>query len=96
MFLVTFLNVPSHQDNPLTVYPPVGILSMSACLKNAGNDVDYIDADVCKLKPSDVIGRFTEREPNLIGITLNVSQVSFCVNYIREIKKNFPEYKKYL
>jgi len=55
MFLITFINVPSHKEIAMTVYPPVGILSMSSCLKQSGNQVNFIDADIHRLNPKQVM-----------------------------------------
>lgn len=91
MFLITFLNIPSHDEIIMTVYPPVGILSMSSLLRKAGNRVSFIDADVNRLSPTQVIDLLREDPPNLIGVSLNVSQISHSENYIYEINKAFPQ-----
>jgi anaerobic magnesium-protoporphyrin IX monomethyl ester cyclase len=91
MFRITFLNVPSHNDEIFTVYPPVGILSMAACLKKEGYSVQYIEADACKYSPHDVIDIIENSKPNLIGISLNVSQVKHSVKYIEELISKFPD-----
>ncbi len=88
--LITFINIPSHKNMIMTVYPPVGILSMSACLKQAGNLVNYIDADILRLEPMQVISLLEKDRPNLIGISLNISQVFYCTDYLSEIQKRFP------
>jgi radical SAM superfamily enzyme YgiQ (UPF0313 family) len=75
----------------MTVYPPVGILSMSSCLKNSGARVNFIDADVLHLEPYQVVEILRQDIPQLIGISLNVSQVSHSVSYLKEIQSTFPE-----
>ena len=90
MFLITFINVPSHKEMVMTVYPPVGILSMSSCLKQSGHQVNLIDADIHRLNPKQVIELLKKVPPQLIGISLNVSQVSHSVEYIEEIGRHFP------
>lgn len=90
MFPITFINVPSHKEIVMTVYPPVGILSMSSCLKQSGNKVNFIDADIHRLNPKQVIELLKILPPQLIGISLNVSQVSHSVVYIEEIWRHFP------
>jgi hypothetical protein len=73
---ITFINVPSHKEIVMTTYPPVGILSMSSCLEQSGNKVNFIDADVHRLNPIRVVELLKDDPPQLIGISLNVSQVS--------------------
>lgn len=90
MFLTTFINIPGHKETVMTVYPPVGILSMSSCLKLEGCKVNFIDADACRLNPEQVVNLLKNDPPQLIGISLNVSQVSHSVAYIEEIRKKFP------
>jgi hypothetical protein len=66
MFLVTFINVPGHKEIITTVYPPIGILSMSACLKKEGYQTDYIDADVWRLTSSDVSAMVCKKTADVI------------------------------
>ena len=91
MALVTFINVPSHKSVIMTVYPPTGILSMSACLKEEGYRTSYIDADVCRYTPQDVVCQLCDNPPQLIGISLNVSQIMHVQNYLEAIQENFPQ-----
>jgi radical SAM superfamily enzyme YgiQ (UPF0313 family) len=91
MFLITFINIPSHKEIVMTVFPPIGILSMSSCLKKVGNKVNFIDADILRLTPSQVVEQIMQEPPQLIGISLNISQVSYAEVYIQEIRKRFPQ-----
>ena len=91
MCSITFINIPIHPNTVMTVYPPVGILSMSGCLKSEGFGVDFIDADVLRLDSSEVVERLKKAQPDIIGITLNVSQVSNAESYINDIKNSFPK-----
>jgi radical SAM superfamily enzyme YgiQ (UPF0313 family) len=63
---------------------------MSSCLEQSGNKVNFIDADVHRLNPIRVVELLKDDPPQLIGISLNVSQVSHSVEYIEEIEKHFP------
>jgi len=89
MVFVAFVNVPTGIDPPLTVYPPVGILSMGAVLKDAGHKVDFVDADVLCLSPEEVCETFS-RPPTIIGITLNIGQVALAGKYIEALRNRFP------
>jgi anaerobic magnesium-protoporphyrin IX monomethyl ester cyclase len=88
--VITFINVPSHKEIVMTVYPPVGILSMASCLKKHGNRVHFIDADINRLNPKQVVDMLKQDPPHLIGISLNVSQVAHAGSYVQEIHNNFP------
>lgn len=90
MYKVTFLNIPSHPQEIMTSYPPVGILSMSACLKERGYDVRFIDADVNRLSPESVVSELETDRPDLVGISLNVSHVKHAGRYIKAIQTRFP------
>ena len=87
----SFLNIPSHPDVVFTVYPPVGILSMAACLKQAGYGAAFIDADVLRLSPEQVVARLARNLPDFLGISLNVAQVSHAAPYIAAVQRAFPE-----
>ena len=90
--LVVFVNVPSLESSVMTVYPPIGILSMSACLKREGHDVKFIDADVCRQSPELVVEKLSSYgNVGLLGITLNASQVASAIKYIETIKSKFPQ-----
>ena len=86
-----FINPLTHSEVTMTVYPPVGILSMAACLKESGYDVEYIDIDVYRYSSNIVCELINKIQPDVIGFSINVSQVSHSVNYIAQIKINFPD-----
>lgn len=91
MFKVTFINVPCHDEIVMTVYPPVGILSMSAGLKKAGHHVSFIDADVNRLTRHELLDEIRKDLPDLIGISLNVSQVKHSVAIIDALQTHIPD-----
>ena len=91
MSKITFINVPGHDCEILTVYPPVGVMMMSACLKQDGHTVGFIDADIKRLDPEKVLRQLrVDEKPDLIGISLNVSQVKHSVRYIEAVQRDFP------
>lgn len=83
---IAFVNVPSLPDTVLTVYPPYGILSMASCLKEAGHEVAFIDSDVLFLDTNATVSMLKSLAPDLIGLTVNVSQVSHAIQYIKDIQ----------
>lgn len=91
MSMVVFLNIPGHVDKVMTVFPPIGIMSMSAVLKEKGHEVAYIDADIDKITPEEVSLLIKEYSPDLVGITLNVSQIYYLDGYLRSIQEKTPE-----
>lgn len=93
--LISFINIPSCDNTVLTVYPPPGILSMSAYLKSKGYETDYIDADVLRLTPKALVEQLRKRKklPNLIGLTLNASQLNKADDYLVLLRSELPECK---
>jgi anaerobic magnesium-protoporphyrin IX monomethyl ester cyclase len=91
MSRITLINVPCHDREVMTVFPPVGILSMSACLKQAGHDVRFIDADINRVSTEELMALLKAEPSDLIGISMNVSQVKHSVPYIDAIQTDFPE-----
>lgn len=87
---VTFINIPTRKDAVLSVYPPVGILSMAACLKERGYSASFIDADVLQLGPDDVAQLTTKEPPRIVGISLTVGQVAHAEHYIAAIQRMLP------
>lgn len=86
-----FINPLTHNSDPLTVYPPVGIMSMAACLKKAGYNVVFIDADVYRYSPDILCLNVEDVNPCAVGFTINVSQVSHLVACLSKIIKNYPD-----
>ena len=89
MVSVAFLNVPSGTRHPLTVYPPIGILSMGAGLRAAGHAVQFVDADVLGLSPEAACKAVTQ-QPDLIGLTLNIAQAAVAASYLETLRRTFP------
>jgi len=69
------------------MYPPLGILIMSALLKKEGHDVSFIDGIIENLDGPAVAKTVKDIHPDLVGITINVMQVTYSKEYIKEIKK---------
>lgn len=91
MIDITFLNLPSSDSCIMTSYPPVGILSMAAVLKENYYSVNYIDADVLRLSVEDVIVRLKNTPSRCLGVTVNVSHVRFVDKYVIKIQEEFPD-----
>jgi anaerobic magnesium-protoporphyrin IX monomethyl ester cyclase len=86
---IMFLNPPCHKN--ITSYPPVGILSMAACLKKENHQVVFVDIDVYRHSPLVISEIIRKENPDLIGISLNVSQVMHSYDYIDLLEKEYPE-----
>lgn len=74
----------------LTVFPPQGILSISAVLLQAGYDVKVIDADIDNLFLDDIQSIISEYHPDIVGITMTTLQYKSAVDTAEYIKKNNP------
>jgi len=90
MVSVAFVNIPSGTKEPLTVYPPVGVLSMAAVLKQAGHQADFVDADVMRLSPEETCDALPDA-PAIIGVTLTVGQAFTAATYLKALRDRFPE-----
>lgn len=64
---------------------------MAACLKQAGYGAGFIDADVLRLSPAQVIDVLGGMPPfAFLGISLNVAQVAHAAPYIAAVQRAFP------
>jgi anaerobic magnesium-protoporphyrin IX monomethyl ester cyclase len=90
MLTVLFINIPTRRDAIFSVYPPVGVLSMAAFLKENGYSATFIDADLLHLGPDDVAHRVAQNAPRIVGISLTVGQVAHADAYITAIQRRCP------
>ena len=85
---ILFINPLIQKDYTYwAMYPPLGILIMSALLKKEGHEVSFIDGIIENLDGPAVAKTVKDIHPDLVGITINVMQVTYSNEYIKEIKK---------
>ncbi|RJQ33031.1 MAG: radical SAM protein [Actinobacteria bacterium] len=87
---IVFINPYISNDKSYPDYPPIGILSMSSLLKEAGYSVFFLDAQFEQLSVDQISAKIKKIVPDLIGITINVVQAKSALVYINELKKIFP------
>ena len=63
-----------HAGGLLTVYPPLGILSIAAVLRDNRHDVAVIDADIDNKSFLDIENSIRQYQPTVIGITMTTLQ----------------------
>lgn len=80
-----------HAGGLLTVYPPLGILSIAAVLRDNRHDVAVIDADIDNKSFLDIENSIRQYQPTVIGITMTTLQCKTVFLLAEYIKKKFPE-----
>ena len=85
---ILFIN-PLIQKNQKewAMYAPLGILLMSAMLKKEGHEVYFIDGILDELDGPGMAKISQSIRPDLIGITVNVMQLNYTREYLREFRK---------
>jgi len=81
-------NTREHHGVLLTVFPPQGILSISAVLLQAGYDVKVTDADIDNLSLDDVQSIISEYRPDIVGITMTTLQYKSAMDTAEHIKRH--------
>ncbi len=76
-----------------SILPSRGLLSLAACLRKNGCDVNYIDADFENLSSEEVIARLSCYGSNVVGITMNTFQVKSGIELAKSIKLYDPHIK---
>jgi anaerobic magnesium-protoporphyrin IX monomethyl ester cyclase len=93
MMRILFINPNTRYLNALlTVFPPQGILYISAVLLKNGFDIKVIDADIENLSHEDILSVIRDFHPHIIGITMNTLQthaVYILAEFIKQ-KENIP------
>ncbi len=88
MARVLFINPSTrHQGTALTVFPPLGILSICAILRNAGHEVRFIDADIDEIRPENVQQTIKTLAPQVVGITMSTLQFRSAIETAEMIKR---------
>lgn len=90
-FLLVVPNLRYNSDNFLwSILPSRGLLSLAAVLRNAGNEVQYIDADIDNLSELDIICQIMSFKPDVVGITMNTFQAKSGYSLAKTIKGYDP------
>ena len=72
------------------VYPPLGILYIAACLRDAGNhEVHVIDSQADELTHAQLAQQLFELKPDVVGLTAMTFTLVDCKLTIQEIRKRF-------
>jgi anaerobic magnesium-protoporphyrin IX monomethyl ester cyclase len=88
MARVLFINPSTrHHGTALTVYPPLGILSICAILRKAGHEVRFIDADIDEIRPEYIQQTIKTFAPQVVGITMSTLQFRSTIETAEMIKR---------
>lgn len=88
MAKVLFINPTTrHLGIPLTVYPPLGVLSISAVLRNAGHEVRFLDADVEEIGLECIQQAVRDFSPQMVGITMSTLQCRSAFELAKMIRR---------
>ena len=75
----------------IPIHLPLGLGYLSAVLREAGHDVSVIDAAAERLSLTRLVDRLKKWNPDIIGITTNISSSHSAVMTARFIKKNLEQ-----
>lgn len=88
MARVLFINPSTrHHGTCLTVYPPLGVLSLSATLREAGHEVKFLDADIEEVGLVGIQRQVMDFVPQVVGITMNTLQSKSALEIAEAIKR---------
>jgi radical SAM superfamily enzyme YgiQ (UPF0313 family) len=89
---ILFINPNMRHDcGLLTIYPPLGILSIASVLRNKQYDVAVLDADIENFSFTDLENYIQHHQPTIVGITMTTLQCRAVFTLAEYIKKSFPE-----
>ncbi len=92
MSKILFINPNLRPEGGLlTVYPPLGILSIAAFLRTNRYDIDVIDADINNQSFQDIENYIRQYQPTIVGITMTTLQCKTVFSLSELIKIKFPE-----
>ena len=81
-------NTRYNSDFLWSVLPSRGLLSIAACLEQAGHQVQYIDADFKNLSHNQIIEKVMNFGSNVVGITMNTFQAKSGLDLCKFIKSS--------
>ncbi len=65
-----FKGIYGNLRNVATEYPPLGLMYISSCIKQSGNDVKIVDMSVYKLTDIEYKNILLEYRPDIVGFTV--------------------------
>lgn len=87
------LILPYVDDSPkisTTLYPPMGLLYLAACVQDIVEEVTVLDANVLEMKLEQVLDYNKVKESDVVGISINMMTEKIAVEMAIEIKKKSP------
>jgi len=92
---VCLVNPPPHRiqepmyDRPIYVRPALACLG--ATLRQAGAEVDLIDAKFERLSAADVIARVRRHRPRVVGLTAFTNEIKPAAELAAQVKRALPD-----
>lgn len=69
--------------------PPLGMLYLSALLREKGHEVNFIDANILNLSKEQIINKLEELNPDYVLYNTITDNLQDTISWIREIKKEY-------
>jgi anaerobic magnesium-protoporphyrin IX monomethyl ester cyclase len=88
IFSLIVPNTRYKNDFLWSTLPSIGLLSLAACLRENGYQVNYIDADFENLSHREIIQRFESFGADIVGITMNTFQAKAGMDLAKSIKQH--------
>lgn len=73
-----------------TLYPPMGLLYLAACIENIVDNVTVLDANVLEMSVEQVLEYSKVKEADVIGLSINMMTENVSLEIASEIRKRSP------
>lgn len=84
-----------YADNSLkistTLYPPLGLLYLAACIENIVDSVTVLDANFLEMSVEQVLEYSKVKNADVIGLSINMVTEGAALKIASEIRKNLPQ-----
>jgi len=84
-FLIKPPSTSSREEEEKGLYPPLGLLYLSASLRSAGHEVEVYDLDLTSIEA--LLNRLSSEEPDLVGLTTTTPSYRRAVELIHAIRE---------
>ena len=86
--------VPRFVEDEAGAYPPLGLASLAACLRDEGfTDLAILDADAEGLDPAAIGARVAALRPELVGVPANSFMLLDVLDVLRAVRARVPAAK---
>lgn len=82
----------AKEINEKLCYPPLGLAYLASILKKENIDCEILDAHILKYNNKQILDKISDYNPDLIGLTSNISTVREVIELTNEIKTKFNKF----